>query len=182
VLKGTAPGRRGWHERVQRARAEGRFAELQGEIDRVEPGPAGLRIHVTGRDGNDPGWLDVSGVVSATGFQKSALTVPLLRRLIDHYHLPVTEGRLQLKRNCGLPGLDIPESRLGAMGIHANVVIPNGDTIAGLKYIARRFVTDCVEAEQLRKRNFFGKLRLQLSLASASADVIRQTRKAEQLA
>jgi hypothetical protein len=182
VLKGTAPGRRGWQERVERARAEGRFAELQGEIDQVQPGPAGLRIHVSSRDGNHPGWLDVSGVVSATGFQKSALTVPLLRRLIEHYRLPVTEGRLALKRNCGVPGLDVPESRLGMMGIHANVVIPNGDTIAGLKYIARRFVVDCVEAEQLKRRPFFARLKMQLELASASADVIRQTRRAEQLA
>jgi hypothetical protein len=182
VLKGTAPSRRGWHERVERGRAEGRFAELQGEIDQVQAGPAGLRIHVSGRDGNDPGWLDVSGVVSATGFQKSALTVPLLRRLIEHYKLPVTDGRLALKRNCGVPGLDVPESRLGMMGIHANVVIPNGDTIAGLKYIARRFVVDCVEAEQLKRRPFLGRLRMQLDLASATADVIRKTRKAEQLA
>ena len=124
----------------------------------------------------------MSGVVSATGFQKSALTVPLLRRLIEHYKLPVTEGRLALKRNCGVPGLDVPESRLGMMGIHANVVIPNGDTIAGLKYIARRFVVDCVEAEQLKRRAVPRAPADAAELASATADVIRKTREAEQLA
>ena len=38
------------------------------------------------------------------------------------------------------------------MGIHANAVIPHGDTIAGLKYIGRRFVADCFEAEKLKRR------------------------------
>ena len=33
------------------------------------------------------------------------------------------------------------------MGIHANTVITHGDTIAGLKYIGRRFVADCYRAE-----------------------------------
>ena len=45
------------------------------------------------------------------------------------------------------------------IGINANNVIPHGDTIAGLKYIGRRFVADCARAEQLKQRNFSGKLR-----------------------
>ena len=40
------------------------------------------------------------------------------------------------------------------MGIEANTVVPNGDTIAGLKYIARRFVGDCARAEGLKLRPF----------------------------
>ena len=39
------------------------------------------------------------------------------------------------------------------MGINANTVVPNGDTIAGLKYIARRFVGDVARAEGLRYRS-----------------------------
>ena len=38
--------------------------------------------------------------------------------------------------------LDCEESRLCMMGLNASTVVPNGDTIAGLKYIARRFVGD----------------------------------------
>ena len=78
------------------------------------------------------------------------LTLPLLRRLVEHYGLPVEEGRILLRSNCGVPGLDRPDSRLCMMGIHANTVIPHGDTIAGLKYVARRFVADCARAERLR--------------------------------
>ena len=38
VLKGTAPKRRSWRERIENGRAEGRFEELIGEIDQVEKG------------------------------------------------------------------------------------------------------------------------------------------------
>jgi hypothetical protein len=153
-----------------------------GEIDEVRPGPAGLRIHVGSRHGPDPGWLDVTGVVAGTGFQKSGVTLPLLRRLVQFYGLPLHEGRLLLRGNCGIPGLDLPASRLCMMGIHANPVIPNGDTIAGLKYVARRFGADCARAERIRYRPFASRMRLQLSLAASSARAMRQVRRAEQLA
>ena len=66
--------------------------------------------------------------------------------------MPIEEGRIKLQSNCGVPGLDRPDSRCAAMGIHANTVITHGDTIAGLKYIGRRFVADCFEAEKPKKR------------------------------
>jgi hypothetical protein len=181
TLRGTAPARRGWRERVQRGRAEGRFDEVLGEIDMVEPGPAGLRVHIKSEHGPDPGWLDVTGVVCGTGFVKSVLALPVMRRLIDTYGLPVQGGRVPLMPNCGVPGLDQADSRLGAMGLLANNVIPHGDTIAGLKYVGRRFVADCARAERLRERPFFSRLGLQLSLAGRSADAIRRVRMTEQI-
>ena len=150
---------RGWQARIERGTAEGRFDELVGEIDRVEPGPAGLRIHVVNQHGEDPGWLDVTGVVAGTGFNKSALTLPLLRRLVEHYEIPFEDGRMKLLTNCGIPGLDRPDSRLCMMGLVANNVIPHGDTIAGLKYIARRFVADCARAERAQAASFPSRLR-----------------------
>ncbi len=182
VLKGTAPKRRGWQARIEQGMAEGRFDELVGEIDRVEPGPAGLRVHVASRHGEDPGWLDVTGVVAGTGFQKSAVTLPLLRRLVEHYEIPFEDGRIQLLTNCGIPKLDRPDSRLCTMGLVANTVIPHGDTIAGLKYIGRRFVADCARAESLKHRSFLGRLRMQVSLGRESANAMRRVRRSEQLA
>jgi hypothetical protein len=181
ILKGTSPRRRTWADKIERGRAEGRFDQVLGEIDQIEPGPAGLRIHVVSRHGPDPGWLDVSGVVAGTGFTKSALTLPLLRRLVEFYGIPVDGGRLQLKTNCGLPGLDQPESRLCMMGILANTVVTHGDTIAGLKYIGRRFVADCQRAER-RRRGFFSRSTMQLSMARSTARALRTLRKTEQLA
>jgi hypothetical protein len=182
VLRGTSPRRRSWKERVERGQREGRFDEVIGEIVAIEPGPAGLRVNVTSRHGSSPGWLDVTGVVAGTGFQKSVLGLPLMRRLVEHYDLPVTEGRLELLTNCGVPRLDRPDSRLCMMGLTANSVIPHGDTIAGLKYVGRRFVGDCARAERLRRRRVLSRLTMQLSLAAGSAREIRDVRHTEQLA
>src|SRR4051794_19031183 len=182
VLKGTTPTRRTWEAKIMAGRHEGRFVELQGEIDDVRPGPLGLRIHVSNKRGEDPGTLDVSGIVAATGFHKSALTVPLFRRLVESYGVPVDGGRLKLRTNCGVPGLDRPESRLCVMGIHANTVIPHGDTIAGLKYIGRRFAADCYRAERPGRRSFPSRLGMQVSLARSTVRGMRRVRRAEQLA
>ncbi len=182
VLKGTHPRRQGWLERIERGRSEGRFDQAIGEIAAVERGPAGLRVNVTSRHGQDAGWLDVTGIICPTGFNKSALTLPLIRRLVEHYGVPVEGGRIKLRSNCGLPGLDRPDSRLCMMGINANSVIPHGDTIAGLKYIARRFVADVARAERLRRRRFPSRLAMQLRLASQASQAIRQARETEQLA
>jgi hypothetical protein len=179
VLKGTTPQRRSWLARIKRGREEGRFEEIFGEIDEVEPGPAGLRVHISSKIFPEVGWLDVTGIVSGTGFNKSALTLPLLRRLVEHYDIPVDSGRIKLRSNCGIPGLDREDSRLCMMGINANNVIPHGDTIAGLKYIGRRFVSDCARAERLRRRPFFDKLRMQLSLSSESSAEMRRVRTAQ---
>ena len=186
ILKGTTPRRRGWRERIERGRREGRFEALLGEIDRVEPGPLGLRVHIVSKHGPDPGWMDVTGVVAGTGFVKSALSVPLLRRIVEFYSVPLEGGSIKLQSNCGIPGLDRPDSRCGLMGIHANAVITHGDTIAGLKYIGRRFAADCYRAERMAgtvpRRGFFGRLGMQFGLARNSARAIRQTRTKEQIA
>ena len=186
ILKGTTPKRRSWLERIEHGRREDRFEALLGEIDEVKAGPLGLRIHVVSRYGPDPGWMDVTGVVAGTGFNKSALSVPLIRRLVEFYKAPLAGGSIKLQSNCGVPGLDRPESRCAMMGIHANAVITHGDTIAGLKYIGRRFAADCYRAERaagtVARRGVIRRLGMQLSLARHSVRAIRHTRAAEQLA
>ena len=182
VLKGTRPERREWLSRIKTGQNEGRFDALVGEIDQVEPGRAGLRVHVTSMHGEDPGWLDVTGVVAGTGFNKSVLTLPLLRRMVEFYNIPVSGGKIKLQTNCGVPGLDRPESRLCCMGLIANNVIPHGDTIAGLRFIGRRFVADCARAEKLRKRPFPSRLSLQFSMGRDVARALRTVTPTQQLA
>jgi hypothetical protein len=182
ILAGTSPTRRSWRERVERGIAEGRFEQLIGEIDTIEPGPAGLHIHVSSRHGPDPGWLDVTGVVAGTGFVKSALALPLLRRLVQQHDIPIEDGRLKLLTNCGLPGVDRDDSRISLMGLIANNVVPHGDTIAGLKYIGRRFVADCARAERLAIRPLPSRAAMQLSLARQTARAIRLAPRVQQLA
>jgi hypothetical protein len=113
---------------------------------------------------------------------KSALALPVIRRLVQTYDVPIERERVRLKTNCGVPPLDREDSRLVMMGLTANTVVPNGDTIAGLKYIARRFVGDCARAEDLRYRSFPARLRMQLGLARETAKALRQVERTEQLA
>jgi hypothetical protein len=180
ILRGTAPARRTWRARITEARRGGSYNESIGEIDAVQRLDRGLKVHVSGFDGPDGGWLEVDGVVSATGFTRSALTLPLMRRLVYDYGLSVESGRLKLLSNCGVPKLDREDSRLCTMGLLANTVIPNGDTIAGLKYVSRRFVADCVRAEGLRVRPVAGRLRVQFGLAAATVRALRDLPPVEQ--
>jgi hypothetical protein len=182
VLRGTRPERKEWLARIQDGQKEGRFDALVGEIDKIEPGRAGLRVYVKSMRGEDPGWLDVTGIVAGTGFNKSVLTLPLLRRLIEFYKIPVVNGKMKLQTNCGVPGLDRPESRLCCNGLIANNVIPHADTIAGLKFISRRFVADCARAEKLRKRPFASRMALQFSMGRDVAAALRTVTPTQQLA
>jgi hypothetical protein len=182
ALRGTSPARRGWAEKVQRGQAEGRFEHLFGTVTEIDPSSAGLRVRLELLNGTDPGPLDVTGIVCGTGFVKSALSLPLLRRLAQTYDVPVEGERIMLKTNCGVPPLDRDDSRLCMIGIQANTVVPNGDTIAGLKYIARRFVGDVARAERLRLRSVPSRLAFQLRLSRATVRALRQVRKSEQIA
>jgi hypothetical protein len=182
ALRGTSPERRQWAQKIREARRQGLFDEQLGEVTRIEPGPAGLRVRLEGLGGNDLGELELTGIVCGTGFVKSALSLPVLRRLAQTYDVPIERERVKLKTNCGVPPLDREDSRLCMMGLNASTVVPNGDTIAGLKYIARRFVGDCARAERLRYRPFPSRLGMQLNLARKTVAAVRRARREEQLA
>jgi hypothetical protein len=181
VLRGTSPSRRAWAETVRRGRAEGRFEEVIGTIQDIRAAPGGLELDITLHRGDDV-TIEATGVVAATGFTKSVFSLPLLRRLIDTYDVPVERERIVLASNCGVPQLDQPDSRLCMMGITANSVVPNGDTIAGLKYIARRFVADVARAEGLRERPVAGRIGMQVGLARRAIAAIRHIDPTAQLA
>jgi hypothetical protein len=182
VLRGTAPQRRKWRQKFEHARAQGRFEELIGTITRIEPGADGLRLRFAPHGGGEPTWLDADGVVCATGFVKSALAVPLFRRLVQTYGVPVVRERIRLKTNCGVPPLDREDSRLCVMGLQGNTVVPNADTISGLKYQARRFVSDVARAECLSPRPFHSRVAMQWRLSHRTVAALRHIQRAEQVA
>jgi hypothetical protein len=68
------------------------------------------------------------------------------------------------------------------MGLIANNVIPHGDTIAGLTFIGRRFVSDCARAENLKKRPFPSRMSLQFSMGRDVAHALRTVAPTQQLA
>jgi hypothetical protein len=182
ALRGTSPKRKAWASIIKSGRDQGLFEEVIGSAVDVQPGPAGLKVKLRLYDGTEVPEIDVTGVVCCTGFVKSAFAIPVIRRLCQTYNVPVEHEKIKLKTNCGIPPLDRPDSRLCAMGLIGNTVVPNGDTIAGLKYQARRFVGDCQRAEGLKMRPFPSRFALQMSLANKSAKSIRHIRKTAQLA
>jgi len=182
VLRGTSPKRRAWNEIIQQGRDQGMYEEVVGNITDIQPGPAGLRVKLRLYDGTEVPEIDVTGVVAGTGFVKSALAIPVVRRLVQDYNVPVENERIKLKSNCGIPPLDRPDSHLQAMGLISNTVVPNADTIHGLKYEARRIVGDVFRAEQIKQRPFPSRFALQMKLARQTAKSIRQIRKTRQLA
>ena len=181
ALKGTSPSRRGWSEVIRAGAADGRFEEVIGSATEIKRGPGGLNLAVKLNDGRT-GTIDVTGVICATGFVKSALSIPVLRRLAQTYDVPIHRERVKLKTNCGIPPLDREDSRLCMMGLNANTVVPNGDTIAGLKYIARRFVGDVARAEGIRPRGFASRLSMQVGLGRKTVSALRDVQSTEQLA
>jgi hypothetical protein len=158
------------------------YEEVIGTVSDIQPGPAGLRVTLRLYDGTEVPPIDVTGIVVGTGFVKSAFAIPVIRRLVQTYNVPVEYERIKLKTNCGVAPLDRPDSRLCAMGLISNTVVPNADTIAGLKYQARRFVGDCFRAENVKARSFPSRFSLQMKLARQSVKSIRQIRKTQQLA
>ncbi len=182
ALKGTSPARRGWAEKIQRGRQDRRFEEVVGSIKGIQPSAGGLHVSLELHGADQVNELEVTGIVTGTGFVKSAFSLPLLRRLAQTYNVPVERERIKLKTNCGVSPLDREDSRLCMMGLNANTVVPNGDTIAGLKYIARRFVGDVARAEELKYRPFASRLSMQLGLARRTVKALRRIRKTEQLA
>ena len=92
---GAAPPRLGGADR-RRARQEGRFEQIIGEIDEIKPGPLGLRVHVieqararTRAGSTSP----ASSPAPASTSRRSR--VPLLRRLVEFYQVPIEDGRHQ---------------------------------------------------------------------------------------
>ena len=151
VLKGTTAAAPQLAASGSRSgREEGRFEEMIGEIDNVEPGPPGCAS--TSRAARrGPRLARRDRRRRRHGLQQVGAGPAAAAAPVEHYKVPVEDGRIRLRTNCGVPGLDRADSRLCMMGLNANTVIPHGDTIAGLKYIGRRFVADCARAEKLRR-------------------------------
>jgi cation diffusion facilitator CzcD-associated flavoprotein CzcO len=108
------PGRE-WDEPLERAAAEGRF--------RVE-------ASVNGAD----------QVICATGFHRGYVHDALLRRLVSEHGLE-THGRwLVLDPDSTVPEVTDRERTLAVAGVQAQWAYPASDTLAGMKYAARRLL------------------------------------------
>ena len=104
-----------WDEPLERAAAEERF-RVAGSVNGEEQ------------------------LICATGFHRGFVHDELLRRLVADHGLE-THGRwLVLAPDSTVPGLTDPGRTLAVAGVQAQWAYPAADTLAGMKYAARRFL------------------------------------------
>ncbi len=175
VLRGATASGDAWRTAVIRGHHDGRFREVVGEVTSVAPGPSGLVADCALAAGGDTGPLHVTGVTVATGFDADPRAVPLLARLVLRHAPPMTGGRLALPGNCGLVPVDQPASRLCVAGFHAALAVPHADTLAGLKYVARRFADDVVRARGGRGRGVGSRARMHAACVGSALGDLRRT-------
>jgi hypothetical protein len=108
------PGRE-WDEPIERAAREGRF--------RVAPSVDGE-----------------AQIICATGFRRGFQHDPLLRTLVEEHGLDTEDCWIVLDEDGALPTRTDPTRTLALSGVHAQWAYPAGDTLAGMKYVARRFL------------------------------------------
>jgi hypothetical protein len=109
------PPGRAWDEPVERARRGGRFrvaAELNG----------------------------ADQVICATGFKRGFEHDPLLARLVAEHELETADRWIVLAPDSTVPALTDDRRTLALAGAQAQWAFPAADTLAGMKYAARRFL------------------------------------------
>lgn len=109
------PPGRAWDEPLERAAADGRFkvaAELNGARQ----------------------------VICATGFRRGFQHDGLLHRLVDEHKLETVERWVVLAPDGTVPALTDATRTLSLAGVAAQWSYPAADTLAGMKYVARRFL------------------------------------------
>jgi cation diffusion facilitator CzcD-associated flavoprotein CzcO len=114
LLAPSYPPGRVWDEPLARAETKGRF--------RVERALNGAEQ-----------------VICATGFRSGFAEDPLLARLVDEHALPTAAGWIVLAPDSTVAALTDESRTLSLAGAPAQWAFPAADTLAGMKYAARRF-------------------------------------------
>jgi cation diffusion facilitator CzcD-associated flavoprotein CzcO len=117
------PGRE-WDDPLERAARDGRF-RIAASVDGEEQ------------------------VICATGFRRGYRHDPLVRRLVEEHGLQTHDRWLVLAPDSTVGALTDDTRTLAVSGVHGQWAYPAADTLAGMKYAARRFVS---RSERCRTR------------------------------
>jgi cation diffusion facilitator CzcD-associated flavoprotein CzcO len=109
------PSGREWDEPLERARGEGRFRILP-ELNGGEQ------------------------IICATGFKRGFRNDSLLSALVDTHALETADGWITLAPDSTIPALTDETRTLAIAGVPGQWAFPAADTLAGHKYVARRFL------------------------------------------
>jgi len=86
---------------------------------------------------------DAEQVVCATGFLRGYAHDPVLARLVAEHDLPTAAGRIVLDDDSTIPELTDGTRTLAVAGVHAQWAFPAADTLAGMRWVAHRFLRRC---------------------------------------
>jgi hypothetical protein len=144
VMKGTTtPRRKGWQKQLRRAREEGAYRVLAGEIDHVEPGPDNSLIAFI-RSGDEIQLVNVDFVVDSTGLVGDVMEHRVLADLVRN----CGTGRNVLGRLDVTRSFEVLSARNGSGRMYAAGAATEGayyapaDSLLGLQYAALRTCDD----------------------------------------
>jgi hypothetical protein len=86
---------------------------------------------------------DAETVVCATGFLRGYRHDPLLAALADEHELDTDDQWLVLADDAAVPALTDATRTLALSGVHAQWAFPAADTLAGMRWVAHRFLRRC---------------------------------------
>ncbi|WP_283134513.1 hypothetical protein [Rhizohabitans arisaemae] len=146
TIKGTTtPYRKGWQKQLRKARADGCYRTLAGQIDHVDPGPDGtLATFIRERDSTGTRRIDVNFVIDATGLVGDITEHRVLADLLEYTGAERNGlGRLQVSPTFEVPGARHGDSRLYAAGAttEGSYYAPV-DSLLGLQYAALTICDD----------------------------------------
>ena len=133
MAAGSYPQRADWERELEQARQAGALRMLQAEVMALAEEGTRLRMRLSNGD-----FLWADRITAATGFIPDAGAHSVIARLATLDGAVVERGRLMIADDFCVPPLSSANSRLCVIGNLARWALPVADTLAGMKYVARR--------------------------------------------
>jgi hypothetical protein len=146
LMGGTnTPRRRVWQKQMRDGRAGGYYHDMQGTVDKVEPGPNGKVIsHVTSKKNNTQQVIEADFIIDCTGLEADISEHRVLNDLLQKtgaYRNP--KGRLEVERSFEIKGTANGDGTLYASGAATlGGYFPGVDTFLGLQVAAQEIADD----------------------------------------
>jgi hypothetical protein len=149
----NTPKRRHWQAQMRQGRQEGWYHDMQGVVDKVEPGPQGRLIsHLRSEDGRQQQFL-ADFIIDCTGLQADITEHRVIDDLLKFSGAgrnPV--GRLDVERTFEVKGTASGDGALYASGTATlGGYFPGVDTFLGLQIAAQEIADDLAKRKFVRK-------------------------------
>jgi hypothetical protein len=153
LMGGTnTPRRRSWQKQMRDGRAGGYYHDMQGLVDKVEPGPnGGVVSHVKGKAGEQR--IEADFIIDCTGLEADISEHRVLADLLKFTGAGRNPlGRLEVERHFEVKGTGNGDGALYASGAATlGGYFPGVDTFLGLQIAAQEIADDLARRGWCRK-------------------------------